>query len=202
MKALSLRERLRESTSTAILDAAEQVAATSGIPAASLQAVADGAGIAVGTIYNYFHDRRELFEALFARRRAELHAAIEAETKRRSGEPFEQQLAAFVRVVFAHFDERRTFLRIALESEQMRPAVVRGNDGKRRPAMHQLHAQAERLVRLGVAERRLRAEGAELYASILVSVLRGVLLERVDDDSALAEQTDFVVRVFLRGAAR
>src|SRR5262245_22516924 len=113
-----LRARLRESTWTAILDAAEVVAAADGLPAASLQAIAQEAGTAVGTIYNYFDDRNQLIDELFARRKEELTKVVELAAKRHAGASFEEQLDAFVRAVLRYFDGRREFLRIALESER------------------------------------------------------------------------------------
>jgi TetR/AcrR family transcriptional regulator len=202
MKPQSLRERLRESTYAAILDAAEAAAADEGLAAASLQSIAQRAGTAVGTIYNYFPDRQQLFDELFTRRREELFHAIEGAAKRDARAAFEAQLRGFVQAVFTHFDSRRTFLRLALEAEQMRPAVIKGNDGKRRPAMHQLQAHAQRIMGIGVREKRLLEEKVALAATVLVSIVRGVLVARVDDEGSLAAETDLVVSMFLHGAAR
>ncbi|HSO33492.1 MAG TPA: helix-turn-helix domain-containing protein, partial [Labilithrix sp.] len=72
MTALSLRARFKATVTEAILDAAEELAADVGVPGTNLQAVAKKAGVAVGTIYNHFEDRNELFAELFKRRREEL----------------------------------------------------------------------------------------------------------------------------------
>jgi len=136
MKVQPLRLTLREATSTAILDAAERVAAKGGLAGASLQAIAEEAGIAVGTIYNYFADKTRLFDALFDRRREELYVNVDLAMKPRAKDPFEGQLRALVGAVFTHFDARRDFLRVALEAD--RPQLVKGQDGKKSPAMQQL----------------------------------------------------------------
>jgi AcrR family transcriptional regulator len=195
----SLRERLRESTYNAILEAAESVAAADGLPGASLQAIAQRAGVAVGTIYNYFHDRKELFDELFSRRREELFHAIEAAAKSHARSGFERELSAFVSAVFTHFDARRVFLKIALEAE---PKLVKGSDGTRRPAMHQLQVHAERVMRVGLKERQIREGNPRLYATLLVAIVRGVLVNYADDDAPLAAATESVVDVFLHGVAR
>lgn len=202
MKLRPLRERLRESTWAAILDAAEDVAASEGLPAASLQAIAQRAGIAVGTIYNYFHDRQELFAALFTRRREELFDYIETEAKRHANGSFQEQLTAFVRAVFTHFDARRTFLRIALEAEQVRPAVVKGIDGKRRTSMQQLLTHAERILRVGAREKRVKEDKSNVHAMVLVSILKGILITRVDHEAPFAAETENVVSLFLHGVSR
>jgi AcrR family transcriptional regulator len=199
MTAPTLRARFKEATSTAILDAAEQVAADEGLPAASLQTIAQRAGVAVGTIYNHFEDRDALFAALFARRRAELLATLDAAVK--PNVAFAAQLDAFVRTVFTYFDGRRTFLRLALESENVRPPV-RKPDGRTEPAMHQLQLRADRVVRVGVREKRLRPEAADLGAIVLVSIVKGVLHARVHGPKTFVEETEGVISLFLEGAGR
>jgi AcrR family transcriptional regulator len=200
MKAQALRDRLRETTWIALLDAAEEVAADEGVSGASIQAIAGRAGTAVGTVYNYFHDRTGLLRALFSRRSDELYAAIDASTRRHVRDPFERQLEVFVRTVFAYFDGRRAFVRICLEAQ--RPQIVRDDDGRKRPAMQQLQDRAERIVRIGVRDQRLRADGAGLMASFLVSVIRAVLVARNLDEQPFEPETERVVSFFLQGAAR
>jgi AcrR family transcriptional regulator len=202
MKVQKLRERLRESTGWSILVAAEAVAAEERLPAASLQAVAQRAGVSVGTIYNYFDDRQQLFDELFARRRMELFSSIEADAKRTLRAPFLEQLESFVRTVFTHFDARRDFLRLALDGEQPRQVVVKGSDGKRRPTMQQLIDHAERIFRVGVREKRLREDAPAFHAIAFTSLLRGVLVTRVDDEGPLVAETERVLDLFLHGAAR
>jgi AcrR family transcriptional regulator len=193
-----LRVKLREATGLAILDAAEQVAAEEGLPSASLQAIAERAGVAVGTIYNYFPDRQELFAALFKRRREELSAAIDETAKKHAKEPFAAQLEAFLNAVFNHFDQRREYLRLAQDSQP----VVREDDGQKRPAMQQLQERAERIMRVGVREKRLRDVEVELLATVLVSIVRGVLIMRAHRDAPFATETARVVALFLDGAGK
>jgi AcrR family transcriptional regulator len=202
MKTQPLRLKLREATSNAILEAAEEVAAREGTASASLQDIAERAGIAVGTIYNYFDDKVVLFDALFALRRAELYDAIDEAAKQHARDPFGPQLDAFVRAVFAFFDERRTFLRIALEFEALRPQVVKAKGGGKQPSMQQLQDRAERVVRIGLREKELRDGDADLLATVLVSVVRGVLVMRASTDKPFALETERVVSLFLKGAGK
>ena len=65
-----LRERLREQTEAAILDATERVLAREGLTGASMQAIAREAGVAVGTLYNRFDDCDGLLRSLVEARRA------------------------------------------------------------------------------------------------------------------------------------
>lgn len=203
MKTHRLRVRLREATCNAILEAAEAVAARDGAGGASLQAVAKEAGIAVGTIYNYFNDKDELFTAVFARRHAELFEATDLAAKNHAKEPFEAQLAAFVRAVFTHFDARRAFLRLALEQRGAIPQLAKAKGQGKQSALRQLQERAEHVVRIGVRAKQLRSDDKlDLLATVLVSIVRGVLVLRADSDQPLAAETERVVSIFLDGARK
>ncbi|HEY4016470.1 MAG TPA: TetR/AcrR family transcriptional regulator [Polyangiaceae bacterium] len=202
MKAPTLRERFRETTSLAILAAAETIAARDGLANASLQGIADEAGVAVGTIYNYFQDRKVLFEELFARRREELYGAVDAAAKAHARARFEEQLRAFLLAVFEFFDQRRTFLYLALEAEGYKPTIVKGQDGKRRPAMQQLQERAERVIEVGVREKRVRAAAAGLASVLLVAFVRSILFSHFDESIPFASQVDSIVELFLGGVGR
>ncbi|HEU4611836.1 MAG TPA: helix-turn-helix domain-containing protein, partial [Kofleriaceae bacterium] len=99
-----LRNQLRESVSVAILEAAEDLIAAKGLQGAPLAQIAKRAGVAVGTLYNYFEDRDALIRALFDMRRSTLHPQLRAAVARAPELPFEDRLRAFVRDVFAVLD--------------------------------------------------------------------------------------------------
>jgi AcrR family transcriptional regulator len=205
MKVQPLREKLRETTEAAILDAAELVVGKEGLVGTSLQAIADQAGVAVGTIYNYFTDKDGLMAAMFTRRRQELYEAIDRLGKAQAQEPFAVQVAGFVRAVFAHFDARPAYLRVVLEVDPARmKAETKAEPGgaRGRPAMQQLKDRAERIIRTGVLEKQLREEDSDLFATVLVSLVRGVLLERARQGQPLEPEAQRTVDLFLHGAAR
>jgi AcrR family transcriptional regulator len=197
-----LRARLKETVAGAILDAAEQLAAEVGLPAASLQGVAQRAGVAVGTIYNYFDDRDELFAEVFARRRAELLAALDAAAREARGSgSFDTQVRAFVRAVFTFFDARRSFLRIALDGHGGKALVPR-RDESGQTSMEQVAARAERVIRVGLKENRLKAEGADLFAFFLVAAIRALLMARINSPGPFVDDTERVIALFLHGTGR
>ena len=67
-----LRERLREQTQQAILDAASRILADEGVALARIDAIAAEAGVSVGTLYNYYGDREGLVTAVFRHQQAQL----------------------------------------------------------------------------------------------------------------------------------
>jgi AcrR family transcriptional regulator len=196
----SLRSRFKETVSEAILDAAEELAAEVGIQNAGLQQIAQKAGVAVGTIYNHFSDRNELFEELFKRLRRHVVTSLDRAMEGVAKKPFAKQLDTFVRTVLSLYDDRRNALRVAFDADALR---IRAEAGERpSKAYEALRTRAERLVKLGIKEKRLRSEGSELFPLFLVSALRTLLLTRLDENAPFATETETVVMLFLHGAAR
>ncbi len=73
----TLRHRLRQSTRDAILEAAATAFNGQGAAAARMEDIAAGAGIAVGTLYNYFRDRSALVSAVLQSRTQGLLDALD-----------------------------------------------------------------------------------------------------------------------------
>jgi AcrR family transcriptional regulator len=188
-----LRERLKEQTSDAILEAAEQVFAADGVAKARMETIAQVAGVAVGTLYNHFDTREALFSALVAARRSEIQAGLDDALERGEGKPFEQQLELFLLSASNHLERHQAFLRILMEAEHMH--------GKTRFAMETVWKRAELLVQRGVKARALRADDAELFPSLLMGLLRSCMVRRLYHGAPPIEtQLEPVVRFFLEGA--
>src|SRR5689334_19567729 len=111
-----MRETVRETVRVAILDAAEELIARNGLHAAALVQIAKRAGVAVGTLYNYFTDRDALIRGLFESRRATLRPRLLAASSAGSELAFEPRLRRFVRDVLAAFEAHRSFLKVAIEN--------------------------------------------------------------------------------------
>src|SRR3954462_12552815 len=95
-----LRDRFREETSQAVLAAAEQIFAEEGIHGASMNQIAERAGVAVGTLYNHFKDKETLLSALLAQRKLDLLERMDTSRAALAGQPFQVQLEAFLRALF------------------------------------------------------------------------------------------------------
>src|SRR5258708_35421520 len=77
------------------------------------------AGVAVGTLYNYFPDRDALLVALFQMRRAQLIPQIEALAEAARTLPFEQRLRAVVTGAFEVLERARPFCTLAMSDPHM-----------------------------------------------------------------------------------
>jgi len=205
--AFNLRDRLRESTRDAILDAAASAFNAGGASAVRMEDIAAGAGIAVGTLYNYFRDRQTLVASLLRSRTQVLLDALDAaadvdrHADRPSGAHVTAELRQFVATLVAHWDANRVLLTLMMED-----LLQSGADATAMNRQHtvatQLLARAQKLMGRGIEAGLLHQADTGVYAAMLLGMVRGVVVTSVvRGDTGFAHQSDQIVRVFLSGAA-
>jgi len=203
-KILPLRVRLREETNKAILQAAEQVFGSQGLGGARMEDIAARAGVAVGTLYNHFHDRDALLSELIVSRRHELARRLDEELRRGESADFARQLEGFVAALLSHFEEHRPFLSILLESEHSRTAPVGARGARPNAALVEVYKRVQQLLERGIAARALRHDDADLHSVFLMGLLRSVLARELyaPTQVPIAERAPQIAAFFLRGAER
>lgn len=189
-----LRNQLREAVRAEILDAAEHLIASGGLHGAPLVAIAKRAGVAVGTLYNYFADREALIEALFEQRRSTLRPLILAALETSKPLAFEPRVRALVTDLLAAFDSHRLFIKVAIETEHGRLAPS--------TTAKDLHAALDEVMKGGVSEKQLRKEDAELASFMLAGAIKSVVLRRAAEGKPSAPDADALVSLFLDGVRR
>ena len=177
----------REGARTTLLEAAEDVAAQHGIDAATIAAIAKRAGVAVGTLYNYFPDRDSIFGSLFEMRRQELVPRIEAAAREASRLPFERRLRAYLAAVLGVFEERRKFLQVALDQQAPKFRA------KKTPLMTAM-AQA-----LADIVRAVDHETAEERAQMIQAAMKGLIHWRIEQGGSFVDDADLLADTFLEG---
>lgn len=198
-KPLVLRDKFKEATAQEIMNAAEAELAEHGLANTSISAIANRAGVSVGTIYNYFKDKEVLLSTLIAERRQQFGVHFEKAMETHKALPFERHLEEIVNAVFEIFETQRNFLRIILENEK--PMGVKGVRAKR--PLLQFIDRFRPLADKGVESGLLSPQDADLYASALAALIRSVMIERLNDTTRpFKDATPFVLRMFLDGARR
>ncbi len=200
-----LRDRLKEATSAAILSAAEEAFAESGLHATRMDDIAARAGVSVGTLYNYFSDRSALVAALIATRKQDLLGQLDRVLSEYEQKPFAVQLEAMVRALLEHFEAHRRFLSILMEGEHARDVQAMPAAMRPRETMRALYARFETLVERGLSAKSLRPGSAALYPALLMGMLRGVLvrtLYETEPPGSLVERAPQLVDIFLNGAGQ
>jgi AcrR family transcriptional regulator len=106
------RETARLAFRASLRDAAEQVFARGGFQATKMADIAREAGVAVGTLYNYFESKEVIFEEILGTRAAEFLAKLEPTLEIRS--PLER-LRAIVFGALEYIDEHSAMFAILVE---------------------------------------------------------------------------------------
>jgi AcrR family transcriptional regulator len=189
-----LRRSRRATVEAAILDAAEELIARHGLHGAALAQIARRAGVAVGTLYNYFTDRDALIRGLFESRRASLRPRLRAASSAGAELAFAPRLRAFVGAVFAAFAAHERFLKVAIENEHTRPPGS--------TTSHDLLAGVRDLVAAGVREGAIAPAVAELAPLVISAAIKAAAVHRVQAGGALTDDVDALAALLLAGVAR
>lgn len=187
-----MKERQRQAATQAIIEAAEQVAAERGLENTSIAAIAERAGVAVGTLYNYFPDRDHLLASWLQYRRDELVPKIEAAALIGAKLPFDRRLRAYVTAVLQVFEGKRQFIRVM---STLDPKVMKVKE-KQPPVLATMVTTLESMFRPVAPDR------AEHYARMLVGMIRGIAHWRADQDMPLDQDADLIADTFLKGMSK
>jgi AcrR family transcriptional regulator len=197
-----LRDRFKSDTRAAILEAAAAVFAANASGRVRMEDIAARAGIAVGTLYNYFQDRAALVGALLETRRQPLVDGLDRALA--PGDTFDVRLDRFVRALADYFAANKSLLSVLLDEERSHGQDARAAS-RRRSVLKEVSARAERLLSEGVREGALRPGDPAFYAALLVGMMRGAAereLSGAADGARLADGTPGLLEIFLRGTAR
>jgi AcrR family transcriptional regulator len=163
-----------------ILEAARQLFAASGYEASTTRDIADAAGIANGTLFNYFPSK----EAILASLVAEGTAGIPTNFENRSleGGSFEEELFAFVAAGLRKLKPWRKHLPVLLETVLNPLTMASANDAQAMRLSH-LDTVARLAKHHGLGD--LSAMALQLYWTLYV----GVLMFWAQDKSPKQEDT-------------
>jgi AcrR family transcriptional regulator len=190
----ALKTQLREAVRAQILDAAEELIAARGLHGAGLAQIARNAGVAVGTLYNYFDDRDAMIRALFESRRGTMRPKLLAAATNAEKLKFEPRLRQFVRAMLVAFEEHRRFVKVAHETEysKVAPSTLAAD----------MMSAIEMMVKAGVVERTIDETIAPLLVLVIAGALKSVIVKRTMDGTEFAKDADTLVSIILDGARR
>lgn len=142
--------------------------ARSGLDEVPMERVAARAGVAVGTLYNYFENRESLVTAVLQRRHAELDEHLTAQQL--ATRPFPESLAVLVGATLAHFRQHARFFVLVMQQERTQSRRPGHGPGMRIVLTH------ARTVVEGARELAAMREQPALHAELVVGCLRAGLL--------------------------
>jgi AcrR family transcriptional regulator len=199
----SKAEVLRDFRTDQILDAATVVFGKLGYANASIERIAEEAGVARSTVYVYFPNKDLLLNQCLARHRVALGARVRAALESATG--FEARLAAFFTTVLGYVGEVSEFFRALMGVRGVDPFFGANNSEVPTPELETLREEVQTLVdRLfadAIASGELAPESESLAREALPLLLYGALMRRTiapgpADASREAAQ---LVRVLVHG---
>src|SRR5689334_532546 len=104
------QEVLTEFRCSEILDAARKVFARNGFSQATMEEIAEVAGVAKGTVYLYFPSKRAVYLAALRQGIEELHRRTDHRLAATSST--REKIQAFIETRVEYFDENRDFFKI------------------------------------------------------------------------------------------
>lgn len=193
------REVVQEFRTSEILAAARSEFALKGFADATVDGIADRAGIAKGTVYLYFPSKSDLFLALLRNGVIELHECARREIDR--ARDARGKLRAFLHARLDYCSQNRDFFRIYYTEYLRINARVAGD----RPEFQDLYDQQRRLLEsileAGVRSGQFRPFDVHRVARLTYEVVRAsvaqYVLERPDD--GVDEMTDLTLDIILGG---
>ncbi len=178
-----------------------RVISRKGMAAATMQEIAEEAGVAKGTIYLYFRDRDELVEKTFETAITQLVARVE-ETM--AAEPaIEQKIRAAMSAKFAFFRENREFFRLYM-SLRMPEGDAQQQRRQKRTCEPQYRASVARLtdqLAEGMDRGEIRRTDPARLALFIVEGSNAIVVERVKEETPPPEEDDveFLMQVIMGG---
>lgn len=158
-----------------IQKAAREVFARRGFADASMEEIAQVAGLAKGTLYLYYESKRELYAAALRAGLVELCEALERAVA--AAPSLSGRLEAYVSTKIAHFDEHRDFFRIYLA--EFGKAACGSTDVDLRDLSRRQSRLLERAIREAVKSGEVRGVAPEAAAHAISDLTRGAILRRL-----------------------
>ena len=187
-----------------IQEATMRVIARKGMSAATMQEIADEAGVAKGTLYLYFRDRDDLVEKTFESAMDELMVEIDRALETHGS--FEEKLRGVMTAKFAFFSRNRDFFRlyVALRMPEGDAGSQRRHQRKCEPRyrgrVEKLAAAVEQAIRRG----EIRRVDPRRLALFIIEGSNAVILERLSEPSPPADEVEveFVVSLLVDGVRK
>jgi AcrR family transcriptional regulator len=186
---------VRKATRAAILDAAEQVCARHGIHTGRMEQVAEKAGVSVGTLYNYFADRKALVASLLDARRAEMLSRVDDAVASAPADPAER-LRALLRSIFEHLEQHRAFIAIMVQEGTGETTSVPTS------TFRKLETRVRKILTQARAKGQLRDDDVAFVSHLVTGSIKSAMIYAITERKALDPNAtaERILRIHFEGA--
>lgn len=175
--ALPRRQVLEADRSQAILAAARRVIAAKGFAAATMDEIAEAAGLAKGTIYLYFRNKQFLFQAVVSEVLARLVAGLQELAGQQASA--ESRLRQMLRLLMATLEAEEAFFRVFSSEFPILHFYLEDEAAPVRELDQQLTLAVAEVIRQGITAGEFQEGDARQLAHILRGMVRAVALQKL-----------------------
>ena len=196
------KDVIAEFRTSGILEAARKVFAERGFHEATVEDIAEAAGVAKGTVYLYYQSKRDVYFAALKFGIAQMHSLLVQELKKASTP--EDKLKALIASKLAYFDENRDFFKIYYSELGTIPSTHPSGIDNEFKALYQEQARlVEGILREGARKKVVRSLRTEQTAFAISDIIRGVVTHRILgwSKSKLNQDVDFIFDMIWKGIA-
>src|SRR5438132_14219458 len=196
------KDVVAEFRTTGILEAARKVFAERGFHEATVDDIAEAAGVAKGTVYLYYQSKRDVYFAALKFGISQMYASLLQETKKVSTP--EEKLKALIAAKLAYFDENRDFFKIYYSELGNTPTTHPGGIDSEFKELYQEQARlVESILKEGARKKVIRSLRTEQTAFAISDIIRGVVTHRVLgwSKSRISQDVDFIFDLIWKGIA-
>jgi AcrR family transcriptional regulator len=188
------RQHRSKETVETILTATARILVKLGFDGLTTNAVAEQAGVSIGSLYQYFPNKQALVAALIERRLDEKNAATHAELSRIASAPFPEAVRAMIRMTIQTYAVSPELSRVLIEQVPRVGRMAR---------IAELHEGTLRLVAalLEARKHELAVRNPEMAAFVLVASIEAIAQRaalfhpaRLTDPVLIDEATAMVTR--------
>ena len=194
------KDVVAEFRTSGILEAARRVFAARGFHEATVEDIAEAAGVAKGTVYLYYESKRDLYFAALKFGISQMYSSLLQELEKVTTP--EEKLKALISAKLSYFDENRDFFKIYYSELGNIPSTHPGGIDKEFKALYQDQARlVEAILREGMRKKVVRNIRIEQAAFAISDIIRGVVTHRILgwSKSKLNQDVDFIFDMIWKG---
>lgn len=201
MEKLKRKEMEFLSRRASILEKAEKIFARKGFHNTSVAEIASASGFAIGSLYQFFQGKDDLYETMINQKLDQLHAELEAAVSVQDA--LIGKLEAFIRTQFSFVEENHDFWRLFIRREDVN-FNKSGTTFKERMLKHHLSDIdfISEVLRGGSNNRNIPADAFRDIGCALVGMINGFKFRCIfepKDAYTLDGKVQVVLDIFLKG---
>lgn len=169
---------------------------------ASVDRIAEAAGVARSTVYVYFEGKEALLDGCLRMGREELGQRLAAALQKGKGEGAEAGLAAFLEAVLGYIGENREFFRAVMAVQGLDAFFGAGGSAELATLREETRELLAGILRAGMERGELPDLDQQLAGELLGTLLYGALMRRshAEEPAPAGPEARRLAQLFLYGA--